>query len=186
MGLYFTRKGDQGESIVAQKKIDKGSHEIETVGELDELNSLIGVLKVNAPTDEFREIFAGIQESLFIIQANCAEFMFHDENGKPKYPAPEFKAGKVWEIEKIIEKYEEEVSPGKGFIVAGSNKGSAWMDFARAVARRAERAVVKFNKLHPLTPEILSYMNRLSSLLFAMARVNAKRGNTEESHPSYK
>ncbi len=187
MGLYFTRKGDGGESIVGQKKIDKTSPEIQAVGELDELNSLVGLIRTKKDlSEEFKKLLSEIQENLFIIQANCAEFMFHDENGKPKYPAPEFKAVKVWDIEKIIEAYEKEVDPAKKFVIAGSNKVSAWLDYARAVSRRAERAVLGFNKLHPLAPEILSYMNRLSSLLYAMARVNSKREDIKESNPTYK
>ena len=112
--------------------------------------------------------------------------MFHDANGKPKYPAPKFPETKVKEIEKIIENYEAEVNPGKGFIIAGSNKYSAWLDVLRAISRRVERSVLKFNRIHPLAKEILAYMNRLSSLFFAMARVNAKREDSKESNPRYK
>ncbi len=186
MGLYYTGKGDSGESVVGAKKIDKTSLEIEAIGELDELNSFIGLVKTGKISEEFIAILSRVQENLFIIQANTAEFMFHDENGKPKYPAPKFPAEKIKEVEKIIEDYEKEVNPGKGFIVAGSNKYSAWLDVLRAVSRRAERRVLSFNKVHPLPHEILAYMNRLSSLFFAMARVNSKREDIKESNPKYK
>lgn len=186
MGLFYTGKGDGGESVVGDKKIDKTSLEIEAVGDLDELNSLIGVLKAEDLSPEFKKILNAVQENLFIVQANVAEFMFHDVTGKPKYPAPKFSPEKVKEIENIIEAYEKEVNPAKKFIISGSNKVSAWLDYARAVSRRVERSVIKFNKLHPLPHEILAYMNRLSSLLFAMARVNAKRSESKEENPKYK
>lgn len=186
MGLYFTGKGDAGESSVGPNKIDKSSQEIETVGELDEINSLLGIIKAENIGNEFKKIIDDIQQNLFIVQANTAEFMFQDETGKPKYPAPAFSEDKVKKIEEVINNYEKEVDPKRGFVIAGSDKVSAFLDYARAVSRRAERAVVRFNKIHPLDKSIMAYMNRLSSLLFAMARVNSKRGNKPESNPSYK
>lgn len=186
MGLFFTGKGDTGESVVGATKIDKTSVEIEAVGELDELNSFVGLVKTGKISDEFKNLLTVVQENLFIIQANAAEFMFRDESGSPQYPAPKFSADKVKELEKVIQEYESEVNPGRGFIVAGSNKYSAWLDVLRAISRRAERRVLSFNKIHPLPHEILAYMNRLSSLFFAMARVNAKREESKEENPRYK
>ena len=186
MGLFYTGKGDGGESAVGNKKIDKTSLEIEAVGDLDELNSLVGLIKAENLNEELRNILNTVQENLFIVQANVAEFMFHDENGKPKYPAPKFSEEKVKEMENLIDAYEKEVNPDKKFIISGSNKISAWLDYARAVSRRSERRVLSFHRLHPLSPEILAYMNRLSSLFFAMARVEAKRRGGGESHPTYK
>ena len=186
MGLFYTGKGDGGESIVGVKKIDKTSLEIEAVGDLDELNSLIGVIKSLEVSGEFKSILNNVQENLFIIQANVANFMFEGEDGAPKYKAPAFGFEKVAETEKLINIYEEEVNPGRGFIISGSNQISAWLDYVRAVSRRIERSVLKFSKEHELNPEIMRYLNRLSSLLFAMARVNSKRLETKEENPKYK
>ena len=181
MGLFYTGKGDNGESVVGQKRIDKTCVEVEALGDTDELNSLIGIVKNTVASDEFKGILSDAQEALFIAQANLAEFMTDY-----KFKAPELKAERIKKLEDLINSFESEVNPGKGFIISGSNPVSAWLDYARAVARRAERSAIKFSKGRKLAPEIISYLNRLSSLLFAMARVEAKRGGAKEANPQYK
>lgn len=184
MGLFYTGKGDKGESVVGKKKIDKTCVEVEALGDLDELNSLIGIVKSESPK-ETKDILHKVQEDLFIIQANVANFMFQDENGNSEYPAPEFNAQKTREIESLIDDMENKVNPARGFIIPGLNKQSAWLDLLRAVTRRVERNTLKFNKKNELPEEILAYLNRLSSLFFAMARLESKNNNLEEEHPKY-
>lgn len=181
MGLFYTGKGDGGKSVVGKKKIDKTSLIARTVGELDELNSLIGLVKAQKISHEFMDIFNHVQENLFIVQANVANFMF-DGKYKPKV----FGADKVKEIETIIDKFEASVNPAKAFIIPGGTLSSAWIDYIRTVSRRIERTVLEFNKKNKLTPEILAYLNRLSSLFFAMARMASKNARIKESHPKYK
>lgn len=184
MGLFYTGKGDKGKSIVGKAKIDKTSEDIDVLGELDELNSLLGLIKAKFTEpafSRFRELIHGVQENLFIIQANIANFMFGG-----KYKAPEFVEDKVKEVERIIDEFEAKIRPEKGFVIAGSDEISAWLDFARAVSRRTERKVIHLSKSRKILPAILSYLNRLSSLLFAMARMKSKIGNKKEKHPSYK
>ena len=185
MGLFYTGKGDGGQSSVGKIKIDKTCIEIEALGDLDELNSLIGVVKSQSP-EHLRGIFNAVQENLFIVQANVANFMFQDDNGKPKYKPKEFKREKITEIEKLIDDMEKIIEPEKGFIIPGTNVISAWVDLLRAVSRRAERSVLRHNKDHELPADILAYMNRLSSLFFAIARMESKSGGQKEKHPTYK
>lgn len=180
MGLFYTGKGDKGKSVVGKKKIDKTCLEIEGLGDLDELNSLLGLVKSKTTSREMRSILHEVQENLFIVQANLAHFMFS------KFLAPTLKKEKIAQIEKLIDEFEKKVKPEKGFIVSGSNEASAWLDYARAVARRAERSTLAFSKKRGLAPEILAYVNRLSSLLFAMGRMEAKKMKQKEGHPRYR
>ena len=180
--LFYTRKGDKGTSEVKGKTIQKASLEIEALGCLDEVNSLLGLVKTQKLPRGYKKILNQAQENLFIIQAHVGVLMI----GKLK--APRFSTAKVKEIEKLIDGLEKKVKPERGFIVSGTNEASSWLDFARAVVRRAEVSMVKLDRKHrkKLEPAILSYMNRLSSLLYAMARYAAKAGDGEEPHPAYK
>ena len=179
MGLFYTGKGDKGKSVVGKKKIDKTSIEIEALGDLDELNSLLGIVRHWMLNKRFLEIIIDVQENLFIIQANVAGFM------APKFKPPEFKSLKIKELEKIIDGFEHKIKPARKFIIPGANEESAWLDYARVFSRRVERNILRHSKKHKLNPNILSYMNRLSSLFFAMARMSVKLSDIKERYPQY-
>lgn len=179
MPIFYTGKGDKGKSVVGKKKIDKTSIEIEALGDLDELNSLLGVIKQNVQSLVFNKIISNVQENLFIIQANVAGVWY------PKFKIPEFKYSKIKELEKIIDNFEHKVKPALKFVVPGATETSAWLDYGRVVARRAERSIIRHSKRHFVDQTILSYMNRLSSLFFAMARMSVKLSNKKERHPIY-
>ena len=180
--LFYTGKGDKGVSEIEGKKIYKASLEIEAVGFLDEVNSLLGLVKTQSLPKGYRDILEQVQENLFIIQAHVGVLMMG------KFTAPPFSLKKVKEIEKLIDGFEKKVKPEKGFIIAGSNEASSWLDFVRSVVRRSEVVMVKLDRKHrkKLEPAILAYLNRLSSLLYAMARHAAKTKHSAEQHPTYK
>lgn len=180
MGIFYTGKGDKGKSVVGKKKIDKTSIEIEALGDLDELNSLLGLVQSSVSNKMFKEIILGVQENLFIIQANVAGFM------APKFKPPIFKKEKIKELENIIDDFERKIKPALKFVIPGRTKESAWLDYARTVSRRAERSVIRHSKRHLLNLAILSYMNRLSSLFFAMARIEVRRNRRTERYPQYR
>jgi ATP:cob(I)alamin adenosyltransferase len=176
MALFFTGKGDKGKSQIGRKKIPKDSPVIETLGELDELNSLIGLTKASSKERDFIAKLTRIQENLFIVQAQIAWFLF------PKFKAPEMAVEKIVILEKEIEAIEKKIQPDRGFIISGSTISSAWLDYARAVARRVERRLVKLHKTKKLPETTLAYFNRLSSYLYALARLSSRQ---KESHPTY-
>lgn len=187
MGLFYTGKGDKGKSFVGKKKIDKTSIEIEALGDLDELNSLLGIVRSSVSNKIFKKIILDVQENLFIIQANVAGVFY------PKFKPPEFKSLKIKELEKIIDNFERKIKPAKKFIIPGASEESAWLDYARAVSRRVERSVLKIavrRKPYAIRwtfdPNILAYLNRLSSLFFAMARMAVKRSSKAERYPQYR
>lgn len=182
MSLFYTKKGDNCFSHIGKNKVAKTCVEIESLGDLDELNSLLGVIKNQKLSNRFKKILHQIQENLFIIQANIANLLFGI-----KHKAPEFKKSKIVEIEKIMDGFEKKLKPEKGFIIPGANIESAWLDFTRTIVRRTERNIIKMSKGKiKLSPEILIYLNRLSSLLFVMARMAVKQSGQKEKHPAYK
>src|SRR3989344_7447707 len=179
MPIFYTGKGDKGKSYVGKKSVSKTCLEIEALGQLDELNSMLGVLKSQKISKGLKKILHETQESLFTIQSHVAAIMLDS-----KFKVPKFQVHKVREIEKIIDEIENKLPPLKKFIISGANQTSAWLDLLRAKSRNVERSVLKIKKIERLSQDIESYLNRLSSLFFALARQEAK--NQKEKNPSYK
>lgn len=180
MGLFYTGKGDGGQSNIGGKKIDKTCVEMRSLGELDELNSLLGLARTQKISAKTKAILKDIQQDLFIVQANIGALLFGNE-----WPAPPLLPEKIKKLEQWIDDFEKKVKPARGFIIAGENQASAWLDLARTVSRRAEREVLVVAKEQAIDANVLAYMNRLSSLMFALARLEAKKRKTKEEHPRY-
>lgn len=181
MGLFYTGKGDKGKSFVAGKKFLKTSPEMEALGALDELNSLLGLVRSHERDRTRRAQIRAAQETLFIIQANVAAPIFGTA-----HKAPPLRESKLFELEAIIRRAERAVRPERGFIIPGEHRLSAWYDYARTVSRRAERATLRVAAALKLDPLVRAYVNRLSSFLFALARLSAKKSRIKEKHPSYR
>jgi cob(I)alamin adenosyltransferase len=185
--MLYTRKGDDGTTKIfgCNQRMSKSSAVAEALGSLDEINSFLGVIKVNAkkidfiikPIDQSMEqLIHKIQESLFIIQAETAGFNKSiDEN-------------KVAELEKIVDSIETSLPPIKTFFISGGSELAASCDFARTLVRRAERRLVavKEEGMTNLAPNTLAFMNRLSSVMYALARYSNVSIGVSEVPPSYK
>lgn len=201
MGVFYTGKGDKGKSYVGKKSVSKTCLEIEALGQLDELNSTIGVLKSQKISKNLKKILHEIQENLFIIQSHVANIMLSDPVRGPTrlkgvvgsrlrrltsngIKVPEFKNAKVKEIETVIDGIEGRLKPLRKFVISGTNQTSSWLDLLRAKSRNAERSVLKIKHIQQLNPDIKSYLNRLSSLFFALGRLEA--GDKKEANPAYK
>ena len=104
----------------------------------------------------------------------------------PKFPSPQMTEEKIKVMEQEIDVIEKKIKPARGFVVSGSDPVASWLDMLRAVSRRAERRVVKLHKTNALPQEIIAYLNRLSSYLYALARAEAAAKKTKELHPTYK
>jgi cob(I)alamin adenosyltransferase len=197
---FFTGQGDGGESAVSGKKISKSSALAELLGGLDELNSWLGFCKVEAERFGGRRGAVGkrksrvtkereinliavlkfIQETLFIIQAEVAALGF----GYPN--SPKIGDEKTKYLEEIILEIDAAVPKIEKFIIPGGSELAARLDVARTISRRVERLAKKYGDEKPLSPPLMRFLNRASSLLFALARyVNFKFGIQEEN-PSYK
>ncbi len=177
--MLYTGKGDGGTTTAFgcdQQRISKSSELPEALGALDELNAFIGFVKMRSIGElRIANVVREVQETLFIVQAEVA--------GADK------KVGEnaVKNVGDIVNAIEKEIPKLKGFSIAGGTELSALLDVARTLARRAERRViaVKELKLRELTPETLSYLNRLSSLLFALARLANHLSGVAEETPRY-
>jgi cob(I)alamin adenosyltransferase len=188
--IYFTGKGDKGKTEINGKKIAKDSLIFEVLGELDELNSLIGLAKNYLPKKFFKKL-TEIQNNLFIIQANVAYYLIRrpTQTGRrltqTKFNFPKLKGERIKELEKEIREIEKKIKTQKGFVIYGSDKDSAWFDYLRGVTRRVERRMVGFTKKYKLDDEILSYINRLSSYFYALARFVCYNKKIKERSPWY-
>ena len=181
----FTGKGDDGttKTYGCDQRVSKSSAVAEALGSLDEINSFLGVCKVASEKHKFviynkrfEAIVHSLQQTLFMVQAQVAGFAID---------VPETKAK---ELEAIIVACEKEMPPIKTFFISGGTELAAKFDFARTIARRAERRVVGVSEEGKvkIQPSTLAFLNRLSSMLYALARLsNHKSGITEES-PNYK
>lgn len=175
----YTRRGDEGQTdLQNMDRVSKASPRIEAYGNVDEVNSLVGRVR---PTgyDDVDEWLATVQNHLHIIQADFA-------NPEPDDDDPVVRDEHVETIEEWIDTADEELDPLTSFILPGGSDAGARLHHARAVCRRAERrAVVLLEAEDGVNETAVSYLNRLSDLLFVLARlVNARDGVPEES-PTY-
>jgi len=177
--MFYTGKGDKGLTslFLCPKKFSKSSPRIEALGALDELNSLLGFCKMKTIKHRVSNILEEVQNDLFVIQGQIAAC---SEQGRRGVKKP-FDKLRVKEIEKEINRLEKKLPKINNFTIAGGTELSALLDYSRAVARRAERRCVAVKQC--ISPTSLIYLNRLSSLLFALARY-ANRG-IKEKHPKY-
>lgn len=183
--MLYTRKGDKGDTYFFDsegERFSKASWRAEVLGVLDELNSLLGLCKAKSRDTDIQiegktipEILEQVQQDLFIIQAVIA--------GAEK----EITQDKVDFLERIIDSIEKELPPIKTFFLAGGTELSGFLDYARAVSRRTERRVVRYSEIAEveIKPEIRSYLNRLSSLLYALVRIVNSKSDAKEIPPSY-
>lgn len=171
----YTRKGDQGEtSLFTGSRVKKTSLRIMVLGSLDELNANLGVVRSHLSkqlprNDETNETLQSLQRLLFDIGSEIA--------GADKTLSPE----STQYLERIIDRYEENLPPLKDFILPAGSKAAAACHQARAVCRRFERMLVVLHEKETINENLLSFFNRLSDYLFVTARkINKDEGYEEE------
>jgi cob(I)alamin adenosyltransferase len=188
--MLYTGKGDGGTTKVfdSGERISKASALPECLGTLDELNSYVGFAKVRATNEHDPSVPVGdreetmsailreVQEQLFVVQAEVAGADKRVTEDKVK-----------WE-ERVVNAIEKALPPITTFTLAGGTELSAILDVARTISRRAERRVVGLEDmgLRTLAPQTKAFMNRLSSLLFALARFSNERVGIMRETPSYR
>ena len=174
----YTGRGDDGETdLRGNDRISKADLRIETYGTIDELNALVGMVR---PTgfDDVDEMLAMVQNHLHVIQADLATPSESDS-------APRIDSKHIDTIEQWIDECEEELTPLDSFILPGGGNAGAKLHHSRTVCRRAERRVVKLTQREPVNSVIQTYLNRLSDLLFVLARVVNDRNGVVEESPTY-
>jgi cob(I)alamin adenosyltransferase len=185
--MLYTRKGDSGttKTFGCTQRVSKGSRVAEALGTLDECNSFLGFCKARLKGGgiewsicgkKVADIVHDMQETLFIAQAELA--------GAPK----KISKIKVANLEKITDVIEKELPPIHSFFIPGATELGALFDVTRTISRRAEREVTGACEINEakISKHTRSYLNRLSSALYALARLTNHRSGIKEIAPSYK
>ncbi len=180
---YYTRTGDKGEtSLIGGKRVPKYDLRIEATGSIDELNAFLGLARSVCNYEDLSKVLENLQQDLFIVGADISA-----PNDIPQsFNIPRITEKHTEELEKLIEKYVKEIKPLTKFILPGETQLASLLHVARTVCRRAERRVVHLASTEPINTHVIVYLNRLSSLLFVLARVVNARANINELEVTYK
>jgi cob(I)alamin adenosyltransferase len=174
----YTKHGDQGETdLLGGQRVSKDHARVEAYGAVDELNACLGRCAAESKHDDLRDIIRGIQSSLFELGGYLAAPDAADQ-AKASLPRPQ--DSDVERLEAQIDALEAELEPLKRFILPGGTLAAAALHLARTVCRRAERREIALHHLEPLSAVALRYLNRLSDLLFVMARVENRRAGVAD------
>jgi cob(I)alamin adenosyltransferase len=182
LARIYTRTGDRGETgLVGGARVPKDSLRVEAYGNVDELNSVLGIARAFLNDNELDALLAELQKDLFVVGADLASAGGHEQRDVPRITKE-----RVTELEETIDKFERELIPLKAFILPGGGRAGSILHNARTVARRAERRIVTLSKVEKVNDQMVPYVNRLSDLLFVMARVANHRENKGdvEWHPN--
>lgn len=179
----YTRTGDRGETgLFGGQRVRKDHVRVEAYGDVDELNSVLGLAALHveqAGDAELAGRLRGIQADLFTIGANLAT-PAPEDGGRPSSHVPPLQEGRVAEMERWIDAADAELEPLKQFILPGGTESAGLLHFARTVCRRAERRVVALAYEAHIGQDVITYLNRLSDLLFTLARLANRRAGTPD------
>jgi cob(I)alamin adenosyltransferase len=170
LSKIYTRTGDDGSTGLGDgTRVAKTSPRVEAMGDVDELNCLVGLLLVEPLPAAVAELLRDVQHGLF------------DLGGELSLPGRTLvEAAHIARIEAGIDRWNADLPPLKEFILPGGSRAAALCHLCRAVCRRAERAVSRVGESEPISPHARIFLNRLSDLLFVLARVLARAdGGTE-------
>jgi cob(I)alamin adenosyltransferase len=172
----YTRAGDGGETSLGDgTRVPKTDARIEAYGTVDELNAVLGLVLANEVETELRSALERIQNELFDLGADLAVPLDDDRRERLRVDRAQVEA-----LEALCDRANEGLEPLRSFVLPSGTETSARLHLARTVCRRAERLAVALEAEHGVNPEALAYLNRLSDLLFVLARVaNAAAGVSE-------
>ncbi|MBB5984612.1 cob(I)yrinic acid a,c-diamide adenosyltransferase [Sphingobium lignivorans] len=169
LNRIYTRTGDDGTTgLVDGTRVAKDDPRMAAIGEVDELNSALGLaIAAMAGEPSAASLLQGIQNDLFDLGADLAT---PGEDFTPSEMVLRIVPAQVERLEQAIDRLNDPIPPLRSFILPGGSEGAARVHLARAIARRAERAVLTASRAVAINPAALSYLNRLSDLLFVLAR----------------
>lgn len=176
----YTRTGDAGETgLVDGSRVRKDDPRVAAYGDVDELNAVLGLARAQKPDPGLDALLLGIQRDLFALGAQLAD---PSEKVATRKAKAAVSPGRIEELEAAIDRHEAGLPPLKAFVLPGGEGLGASLHLARTVCRRAERSIVSLDRQHGLDPLIEIYVNRLSDLLFVLARhVNQAAGRSEDT-----
>jgi cob(I)alamin adenosyltransferase len=177
----YTKGGDTGEtSLFGGERVSKSAPRVCAYGEVDELNSVLGVAVSELGHEDLLAMLKTIQSSLFDLGGELATPQIEEREEKGKGGMPRVSEADVVELEGWIDALETELEPLRNFILPGGAKAAALLHLGRTVCRRAERDVIALAAQERVAPLVVRYLNRLSDFLFVMARVVNRRASIDE------
>jgi cob(I)alamin adenosyltransferase len=161
LSKIYTRTGDTGTTGLGDgSRVTKDSLRVQAMGDVDELNAVIGIVLLEPVSDEIRQVLTGIQHDLF------------DLGGELCLPGHTIvQPQRVTDLELTLDAWNDQLTPLKEFILPGGSRASAYCHLARTVCRRAERTMHALSAQDAVTALSLQYINRLSDLLFVLCRI---------------
>ncbi len=171
----YSGTGDKGEtSLYGGTRVEKTDPRVEAYGAVDELNSQLGVARAEVRQKKFKEILKEIQRDLWVLGGDLASELVTAN-------VPRISKEQLDRLESVTDELNSGLPRLRRFILPGGSVPGAELHVARAVCRRAERRIVSLSKIESINPEVLPYINRLSSFLFVLARtVNKMQRIPEE------
>ena len=175
----YTKTGDRGETGLSDgSRVPKSNLRVVAYGDIDELNAVLGMVRAGSKSPDLASLLGSIQRDLFALGAQLADPSTRVVSRKAKVVIT---AAQVERLEQAIDVRDEQLPPLRTFILPSGSPIGAHLHLARTVCRRAERSLAAVNRETPVEPLILTYMNRLSDLLFVLAReANRDAGTPEE------
>jgi cob(I)alamin adenosyltransferase len=174
----YTRTGDRGETALFDgRRVPKSDLRVEAYGEVDELNAVLGLALAESDDQELAEVLRAVQRDLFAVGGRLADPSHKVAARVEKAVLP---PGAVTQLEEWIDRFELGLPPLRRFILPGGSRVGALLHVARTVCRRAERRIVLLGSAE-VEPELLAYVNRLSDLLFVLARAMNHRAGLPET-----
>jgi cob(I)alamin adenosyltransferase len=175
----YTRTGDRGEtSLFGAGRAPKDHPRVAAYGDVDELNSVLGLVRATAPNEFFDSLLQAIQRDLFSIGGQLAS---PDPAAVAKaLVKANLSADRVSEFERVIDESDTELPPLRAFVLPAGSSKAASLHLARTVCRRAERSVVHLSREAEIPELFLVYLNRLSDLLFTLARLANHRAGVRD------
>jgi cob(I)alamin adenosyltransferase len=173
----YTKVGDKGTTgLFGGPRVPKDHRRVAAYGDVDELNSSLGLARADCQDAELQAILARLQNQLFDLGSELAT---PDASRAPRV-VPVVTEDEIVQMEQEIDRFDEELEPLRAFVLPAGTRLAADLHLARTICRRAERSIVTLDHSEPVDPEILKYVNRLSDLLFTLARVANHRGGVPE------
>jgi cob(I)alamin adenosyltransferase len=177
LSRIYTKTGDSGETGLGDgRRVAKDHPRVTAYGSVDELNAVLGLLVAAQAGLAEADLLRGIQNDLFDVGADlCVPQAKDQSEGQRLRVRPE----QAERLEKAIDRLNANLQPLKSFVIPGGTPAAAWCHLARTVCRRAERDVVTLTRQEPVNPQVIIYLNRLSDLLFVLARVYNGQGKDD-------
>jgi cob(I)alamin adenosyltransferase len=170
----YSGTGDKGEtSLYGGTRVEKADPRVEAYGAIDELNSQVGVARANIKVKKLNEILKSVQRDLWILAGDLASELVTAN-------VPRISKEQLDRLESVTDELNSELPRLRRFILPGGSIPGAELHVARAVCRRAERRIVTLSKIESINPDVLPYINRLSSFLFVLARTVNKMQKVPE------